>query len=304
MDLVVGATGILGAEIAQRLAAVGRPLAALVRPTSDATKLERLRTTGITLVHGDLKERPTLDACCRGISTVISTASSTFSRQPGDSIATVDHQGQLSLIEAATVAGVRHFIFVSFPPAAEDFALQRAKRAVEQKLRESGLAYTILQPAFFTEIWMSPAVGFDFSNARARIYGSGINKISWISYLDVAAYAVASVENPAARDAIIKLGGPEALSPLEVVKIFEEVGGRQFAVEHVPEEALRTQKTQTKDALEEAFAALMLYYAQGAVIDIREANQIFPSVVGKLACVKEYAKRVLSVSTPREQAHA
>jgi uncharacterized protein YbjT (DUF2867 family) len=208
------------------------------------------------------------------------------------------------LIDAARAGGVRHFIFISFPQAAEDFALQRAKRAVEQKLKASGLAFTILQPTFFTEIWLNPAVGFDFSNARARLYGSGINKISWISYLDVAAYAVASVENPAARDATVKLGGPESLSPLEVVKIFEEVAGRQFSVEHVPEEALRTQKTQTKDALEEAFAALMLYYAQGEVIDNREASQIFPSVAGKLASVREYAKRVLSVSTTGETTHA
>lgn len=129
------------------------------------------------------------------------------------------------------MAGVRHFIFVSFPPVSEDFALQRAKRPVEQKLKESGLAYTVLQPTFFTEIWRSPGVGFDFASAQARIYGSGINKISGISYLDVAAFAVASVENPAARNAIIKLGGPEALSPLEVVKIFEELGGRQFAAD-------------------------------------------------------------------------
>ena len=304
MDLVVGATGILGAEIAQRLAAAGRPVAALVRPTSDASKLERLKAAGITLLYGDLKERPTLDACCRGISTVISTASSTFSRQPGDSIATVDHLGQLSLIEAARVAGVRHFIFVSFPPAAEDFALQRAKRAVEQKLKDSGLAYTVLQPTFFTEIWLSPAVGFDFTNARARIYGSGINKIRWISFLDVAAFAVASVENPAARNAIIKLGGPEALSPLEAVKIFEEVRARQFAVEHIPEEALRTQKTRATDKLEEAFAALMLDYAKGAVIDLSEANRIFPPLVGKQGSVREYAKRVLGASTQGESAHA
>lgn len=80
MDLVLGATGVLGAEIAQRLAVAGKPLAALVRPTSDANKLERLKATDITLVHGDLKERSTLDACCQGVSTVISTASSTFSR--------------------------------------------------------------------------------------------------------------------------------------------------------------------------------------------------------------------------------
>lgn len=304
MDLVVGATGILGAEIAQRLAAAGRPAAAMVRPTSDASKLERLKATGVTLRHGDLKERSTLDACCQGISTVISTASATFSRQPGDSIMTVDHHGQLSLIEAARAAGVRQFVFVSFPPAPEDFALQRAKRAVEQELKESGLAYTVLQPTFFTEIWLSPAVGFDFSNARARIYGSGIDKISWISYFDVAAFAVASVENPAARDAIIKLGGPEALSPLEVVRIMEEAGGRQFAVEHVPEEALRSQKTQAKDPLEEAFTALMLYYAKGEVIDNHEASRIFPSLAGNLASVREYAKRVLGVSTQGEPAYA
>lgn len=294
----------MGAEIAQRLAAAGRPLAALVRPTSDANKRGRLKAAGITLAHGDLKERSTLDACCQGIGTVISTASSTFSRQPGDSITAVDHDGQLSLIEAAKEAGVRHFIFVSFPPVAEDFALQRAKRAVEQKLKESGLAYTVLQPTFFTEIWLSPAVGFDFSNAQARIYGSGLKKISWISYFDVAAFAVASLENPAARNAVIKLGGPEALSPVEVVKIFEEAGRRRFAVEHVPEEALRAQKTCATDALEEAFAALMLYYARGEVIDIREANRVFPSLVGKQASVSEYAKRVLGVSTQGESARA
>ncbi len=120
----------------------------------------------------------------------------------------------------------------------------------------------------------------------------------------VAAFAVASLENPAARNAVIKLGGPEALSPLEVVKIFEEVGGRPFAVEHVPEEALRTQKAQAKDVLEEAFAGLMLYYAEGEVIDLREANRIFPSLVGKQASVREYTKRVLGVSTQGESAHA
>lgn len=110
MDIVIGATGVLGFEIAQRLAAAGEPLAALVRATSDASKLERLKTMGIALVQGDLKARSTLDACCKGVTTVISTASSTFSRQPGDSIATFDHEGQLSLIEAARAAGVRHFV--------------------------------------------------------------------------------------------------------------------------------------------------------------------------------------------------
>jgi uncharacterized protein YbjT (DUF2867 family) len=73
---------------------------------------------------------------------------------------------------------------------------------------------------FFEEVWLSPALGFDAANAKARVYGSGENKIRWISYLDVAAIAAACVDNPAVRNKTIQLGGPEALSPLETVRIF------------------------------------------------------------------------------------
>lgn len=90
-------------------------------------------------------------------------------------------------------------------------------------------------------------MGFDAANGKAQIYGSGENKISWISYKDVAEFAVASLDNPAARNAVIELGGPEALSPLEVVSIFEELRGQKFEVQHVPEEALREQMDTATD---------------------------------------------------------
>lgn len=75
------------------------------------------------------------------------------------------------------------------------------------------------------EVWFSPAVGFDAGKGTAQIYGSGANKIGWISLNDVAQFAVASLDNPAARNTIIELGGSEVLSPLEVVQYFEEAGG-------------------------------------------------------------------------------
>ena len=68
------------------------------------------------------------------------------------------------------------------------------------------MTYTILQPSFFMEVWLSPALGFDAANATAQIYGSGQNKISWISYQDVARFAVASLDNPTARNAEIEVG--------------------------------------------------------------------------------------------------
>jgi NADH dehydrogenase len=180
MNLVVGATGILGSEICRRLAAEGKPVGALVRATSDPSKVATLKRYGTTLVQGDLKERSALDAACQGVTTVISTAFSTLSRQAGDSIETVDVKGQMSLIDAAQSAGVKHFVFISFRHDIPNLQcpLSVAKRTVEQHLKASGLTYTILWGNFFMEVWLSPALGFDFPNAKATIYGSGRNKLS------------------------------------------------------------------------------------------------------------------------------
>jgi uncharacterized protein YbjT (DUF2867 family) len=291
MILVAGSTGLVGGQICLDLAKADKAVRALVRSTSDRTKIDVLKSRCIELVEGDLKDRSTLDAACAGVLTVVSTASSTLSRQPGDTIETVDRDGELNLVEAAKAAGARHFIFVSFPPFAEDFPLNKAKRAVEERVKGSEMAYTILWPTFFDEVWLSPALGFDAANAKARVYGSGENKIRWISYLDVAAIAAACVDNAAARNKTIQLGGPEALSPLETVRIFEQETHRNFAVEHVREQDLSAQKAAAIDSLSASFAGLMLSLARGDTIDTTECRALFPSIVAGLTSVRDYAKR-------------
>src|ERR1039457_4974824 len=168
MNLIVGATGLVGGEICRRLAAQQKPVRALVRPTGDESRIDELRAAGAELATGDLKDPASIQAACAGATAVLSTASSVLSRQPGDTIDGVDRLGQLQLIEAAASAGVKHFVYVSFSPMAEDFALQRAKREVERALIESGMTYTILRPTFFMEIWLSPALGFDVAARRDR----------------------------------------------------------------------------------------------------------------------------------------
>lgn len=286
MNLVVGATGLLGSEICRLLATEGKPTRALVRSTSDSGKVAQLENLQLEIARGDLKDRSSLEAACRGVTTVISTASSTLSRAEGDSIQTVDLEGQLNLIDAAKAMGVSRFVLISFPPVGNEFPLQTAKRAVEEHLKNSGLSYTILQPTCFMEVWLGPALGFDAANAKARIYGSGENKVSWISFKDVATFAVATLDHPEARGQVIELGGPEALSPLEVVKIFEKSQGRLFEVEHVSQDALEEQQKTASDPLQQSFAALMLYYAEGNVIDMRKTLRKFPV---HLTSVEEYA---------------
>jgi NADH dehydrogenase len=69
------------------------------------------------------------------------------------------------------------------------------------------------------------------------------------------------------------------------------VSGRTFEVQHVPEEALRAQQAAATDPYQQSFAALMLGYALGDVIDMRSTLQTFPM---PLVSVKEHARRSLA----------
>ena len=129
---------------------------------------------------------------------------------------------------------------------------------------------------------------FDPAHATAQIYGGGHNKISWISFQDVAKFAVAALDQPRTENAVIKLGGPDALSPLEVVRLAEQALGKTVVVQHVPEEALRAQHDAATDSLQQSFAALMLYYASGETIDMTETLRALP--VRHLKSVSEYLR--------------
>jgi NADH dehydrogenase len=293
MNLIVGATGMVGTEICRLLTAAGKPVKALVRPTSDPAKVEKLKRLGATVVQGDLRDGASFRAACQGVSALLTTASSMpFAYVPGENTPeTTDEEGCLNLVAAARDAGVEQFVYTSFPPMAAAFPLQDAKRAVEECLRDSGLTYTILQPTYFAEVWISPAVGFDYANRKATIYGTGENPISWISYLDVAQFAAASLDNPAARNATLKLGGPEGISPNKVVEIFERIGGKPFEVSHVPVEALQGQLAGAVDPMQKSFVAMFISYASQQAIDMTATLKAFPL---KLRTVEDYARSVMA----------
>jgi len=290
--MVVSATGFLGMEICSRLIKANKKVKGLVRTASDENTVNGLKQMGVETVTGDVKDYDSLSQAFKNVGAVISTVTSTRSRKEGDSLESVDEEGQLNVVKAAKANGVKHVVYISFNQFPGEFFLQNAKRKVENALKESGMTYTILQPTFFMEVWLSPHLGFDHPNGKATIYGLGNNKISWISLRDVAAFAVASLDNEAAKNAIIELGGPEALNPLEVVKIFEEESGKKFEIQNVPVEALQAQKDAAPDSLSSSFASLMLGYAAGSPISMEETLQKFPH---KLISVRDYAKQVVAL---------
>jgi NADH dehydrogenase len=143
------------------------------------------------------------------------------------------------------------------------------------------------------EVWLGPALGFDYANRKARIYGSGTKPVSWISYRDVAAFCVESLYRQSAERATIEIGGPEALSQRDVVKIFQQTAGAPFELEEVPETALRSGFAAATDPMQKSFAGLTLTAALGDAIDMAPVLAKIPL---PLTSVREYARAVLGIA--------
>jgi uncharacterized protein YbjT (DUF2867 family) len=232
MILVVGATGNVGGAVAQMLLDQGRSVRVLVRPESN---VEHLVEVGAEVALGDLKQPGSLAAACQGAEVVITTATSA-SRGGQDTVQTVDLDGNRYLIEAAQAAGARQFIFVSLFGADPNspIPISQAKAKTENALRASGMPYTIIAPDFYMEVTLVGFVGMPAIQGQpVTIVGSGRRKHAFVSARDVAALIVAAVDKPAAINQQLVLGGPEPISILDAVAIYERVLGRRVPVRHV-----------------------------------------------------------------------
>ncbi|HEY1370535.1 MAG TPA: NAD(P)H-binding protein [Gaiellaceae bacterium] len=272
---VAGATGALGSLVVEALLRRGVDVRALVRDGAPRAGLE--------VATVDATVPATLAPALAGIDAVVSTLT-VFPRE--DAIDAVDREGNIALVDAAESAGAQRFVFVSFRPVALDFPLQRAKRAVEQRLEESSLAAVVLRPGKFMDVWFSPVCGFDVAARRATLFGSGDAPVSWIAAADVAEIAAAAALGAAAG--IVELGGPEALSQREVVRTFEEETGARWQLEEVPVEELERMHEQGETDVVRSLGAVMLEAHLGAVTDPATFRDLFPL---QLTTVREFARR-------------
>ncbi len=228
MILVVGATGSVGGRIARGLLGRGHQVRVLVRPGS---AYGPLLEAGAEAAQGDLRDPASLAAACRGVETLVTTAIS-LGRAAPDTVETVELDGYRSLFEAARSAGVRHVVYTSMLEAdtRSPVPFVAAKAVTEQRLRDSGLAWTILAPDVFMDVWLTAVVaGPALSGGDVWYVGSGRRRHSFVHGADVAAFAVAAVDDPAAIGRRLAIGGPEALTLHDVVGVFGSLLGRTIA---------------------------------------------------------------------------
>lgn len=167
--------------------------------------------------------------------------------------------------------------------------LTTAKREVEEHLKRSGLSYTILHPSLFMESWLGPMLFADPAAGTAKVYGEGTHKMRYVAVADVAELAAQCVGNPAAMNAVIPFGGPDAISQRDAVKIFEEEFGKPFSVTEVAAHALEAQWKGAENPLEKSFAALMLGIARGFDAGMEPPFDRFPM---KLTTPRDFVRRM------------
>ena len=242
MILVCGATGELGGRIVAGLRAAGSPVRALVRPRSDSARLGGL---GVELTEGDFRDADSLRRAVSGVETVVSTVTVIARALEGEKNADfqrVDVVGHRDLIEAAEAAGVGRFVFVSatrvrLPPTAST-PLGLGKIATEDRLFGSVMREVVVRPDQYQEIWLSPVAQFDWPARKVVIFGKGQTPTRYVATDDVAEAIVRlTLADDPAR--IVELGGPDPLTRIEAVEVFERALGEPIRRRHVPRAAIR-----------------------------------------------------------------
>lgn len=112
MILLTGPTGYLGHRLALALAQANRPFRALIRSSSDRSRLQGL--TGCEIVVGDLNDPDSLLDACAGVDTIIHTAALvSFQTTDRDRMLFVNGEGTANLVNMALEAGVRRLVHLS-----------------------------------------------------------------------------------------------------------------------------------------------------------------------------------------------
>ena len=234
MNLIIGGTGALGSALVRQLLSGGKPVRIMTRSPAAAA---HLAAAGAELVTGDLRDSASLVHACRGAETVIAAAHAMLGRGPAASVH-VDDRGHRALIDAASAAGVRHFVYVSVYGSGPAFHLVpffRIKREIETHLAASRLHWTVLRATAFMETHAHMLIGEPILRGRrVALIGRGDRPRNFVAAADVARVAAQALDDPSLAGATVEVGGPENLTPLEVVRLYERIAGRRAKVMHMP----------------------------------------------------------------------
>ncbi|WP_326835481.1 NAD(P)H-binding protein [Amycolatopsis rhabdoformis] len=220
MILVTGASGNVGSAL---IGLLGTDALAAYR---DPDKTARAIAAGQPAVTLDLGKPETLPPGLAGVDTVFLLGA----------ISPAQTGHELAMLDAARTLGARVVKLSVWRADEERSPVARPHRPVEEALRTSGLAWTILRPNFYQQNFLAQrsirAAGeFGFPAITAPI--------SFVDAADIARVAAVVLTTDGHDGRVYDLTGPAALTYPEAAEVFSSVLGRPIRYRGLPDEEAR-----------------------------------------------------------------
>ena len=222
--LTIGAAGEYARLVVPELKKRGVTVRALVRDESEAaTARERGADETAT---GDLQNPASLRAAAEGVEGV-------FHLNPA--FAPDEAEMGKAMVESARAAGVRKFVFSSVYHPSLSMVNHAAKRPVEEALYDSGMVFTVLQPAMFMQNLKGGWRAVVQQGKITMPYSKKV-KMCYVDYRDVAEAAALAMTGDKLDYGTFELSAPGRFNRVELAALMSEAAGRTIEVGEISAE--------------------------------------------------------------------
>lgn len=219
--LVIGAAGRAAGEVVPALHSRGARVRGMVRHAEQRARVEEQGAAETVL--GDLHDPATVDAALSGVDAVFYIAPAFL---PDEAAV-----GQ-RVVAAAVRAGVRRIVFSSVLHPSLSLINHAAKGPVEAVIYDSGMEYTVLQPALFFQ---------NFADGWKQTIETGVLAEPWstdtrfsrVDYRDVAEAAAIALTEDRLLAGTYELAADGHYNRHDVAALISEVTGRDIRAERV-----------------------------------------------------------------------
>lgn len=220
---VAGASGGLGQLVATQLVKRGVAVKALVRPNTDPSRTEKLRSAGVALTPVNLSEVSSLTRELNGAICVVSTL---------QGLRDVINTAQGNLLEASVAAKVPRFI-------PSDFALDFTKtkpgsnrnldlrRDFHAHLKKSGIAWTSILNGGFMDLMAGDSPMINRKSHKVPYIGQPTQLLDFTTMVDTAAYTAAVAVDPNPAPTFLRIAS-DTVSVQDIANAQTKVDGVQY----------------------------------------------------------------------------